>query len=235
MKLVHLLGVDGAGKTTAAHAAVDRLRARGVPALRVYGAYRAVLLKPAKILARRTVMRGTDQFADYGEYARAKSRAVSTYRRFGRLYAFLWMADYVAGTWMRLLPHLGRDRLLVMDRYLLDQVVNVADSAGLSDAQLLRLARRMRRLLPEPAAYVYIDLPVEAAFARKDDIPSIEYLAERRRRYLFLRDVFGFRIVDGLATPERVVEDLLAAVQAAAPPGARSGPYAGPAADSRVP
>lgn len=217
MRLVHLLGVDGAGKTTAALAAEARLQAAGRPVRRVYGAYRAVLLKPAKVLARWTVMRGTDQFGDYRAYADRKSHTVSRFRRFGRLYALVWMLDYVAGTWLRLLPHLGRGRVLLLDRYVLDQVVNVADSTRLADAQLVRLARWMRRLLPAPAAYVYIDLPVEAAFARKDDIPSLEYLAERRRRYLLLSGPFGFRMVDGLQPPGRVLADVLDAIETAAP------------------
>ena len=68
---------------------------------------------------------------------------------------------------------------------------------------------RLLKLLPRPALTVLIDVPAEVAFARKDDVRHVDYLRERRARYLRLRARPEIRPFDGEAPPEALLRALL--------------------------
>jgi thymidylate kinase len=62
------------------------------------------------------------------------------------------------------------------------------------------MLRAFERLLPKPSLVFLIDAPEEVAIKRKDDIPSINHLIERRELYLRLEKQYGFTILDGANT-----------------------------------
>jgi hypothetical protein len=70
-------------------------------------------------------------------------------------------------------------RVLIMDRYFYDTLVDVADGRG------WRLLRLFERITPTPTLSIYLDLSPEESFARKGE-HSLEYL---RQRWLAYRTV----------------------------------------------
>jgi thymidylate kinase len=207
MRLVYLIGTDGAGKTTLAHNVVGECARRGVRAHYFYARHFPFLLLPAKLVARASLMRGTGQFRNYSKYTERKQQQARRLRLASRLYGFIWATDYVLVTWLRML-FTGTGQYRVIDRYFLDVAVNIAASLGFSDEEFRGLVRRMSRFFPAPDLFIYIDVPPETAFQRKSDIPSPLYLEERRRRYLMLADAFGFRIIDGTKTPDELTSEV---------------------------
>jgi len=69
-------------------------------------------------------------------------------------------------------------RVLIIDRYLYDSLVDVAN---LRDGRWLFI-RLFMRLVPTPDAPVFVDVPAEQAFARKAEYP-LEYMRWRRGAY----------------------------------------------------
>ena len=63
------------------------------------------------------------------------------------------------------------------------------------------------KIAPKPDKIIFIDLPEYIAFSRKEDIQSIEYLKERRERYIYLSKKYNFLTVNGNKNPEKLLED----------------------------
>jgi len=103
--------------------------------------------------------------------------------------------------------YLGRQ--LVVDRYVFDIAVNLSLTSGKNVEYAKKLIDWSLRFSPRPDHVFYIDLPEEIAFNRKDDIQDIAYLKERRQRYLWLAKEYGFTILDGTKSENRVLSEAL--------------------------
>jgi dTMP kinase len=53
------------------------------------------------------------------------------------------------------------------------------------------------KLIPVPDVSFLIDVPEEVAFNRKNDVPDIAYLKERRSNYLKVGKWFNMIVIDG--------------------------------------
>ncbi len=71
-----------------------------------------------------------------------------------------------------------KGRVLIIDRYMYDSLVDVADVPG----QDWLFGRFFVRLAPTPDAPIFVDVPAERAFARKPEY-ELEYLKWRRGVY----------------------------------------------------
>ena len=79
--------------------------------------------------------------------------------------------------WMyRLYVEKLRGRVLIMDRYFYDSLVDVSNGHG------TRWVRFLARLTPTPDLAVFLDISPEESFARKGEY-SVEYLRARWRHY----------------------------------------------------
>jgi dTMP kinase len=56
------------------------------------------------------------------------------------------------------------------------------------------------KVIPSPDIVFLIDVPEEIAFSRKDDVPDINYLRERRSTYLKVANWCNMIVVDGSKT-----------------------------------
>ena len=95
-----------------------------------------------------------------------------------------------------------RGRVLVMDRYFYDTLVDVADG------RRWRWLRALERITPIPDVALYLDIDPETAFARKGEY-SVEYL--RRRQGLY-RTVFRW-ISSHVALPAADLESTQATLR----------------------
>ena len=209
MKLMCLTGIDGSGKTTLAHNLAQTLDEQGLPATSIYGRTYPVLSRVLMLLGRITLLRGTDLWRDYAGYTAHKKRTMRN-PVLARAYAAAILIDYYIQLWLKLLPHLFTGRIVISDRYVYDTAISdLAVHLGYSPARLGRVIEQMLRFAPRPALTVVLDVPVEIAFARKDDVPAIEYLHERRDYYLRLAERPEVVLLDGQAAPDALVQAIM--------------------------
>ena len=206
MRIVQIVGTDGAGKTTIATRIAAELKEQGWDYL--YCQVRPLLLRPVSWLGRATVLRKTDQFRDYDGYLE-KKRAIGRRRRLlTRLYALAWYAEFLLQTWPRMVRARLRGRNIIVDRYCLDMVVNLGVLQDNGVLGMLGQLRVLQCLLPVPEQYIFLDVAEEVALSRKGDIQSLSYLRARKARYLGLAPSLRFSMVDAGRPLEAVAADV---------------------------
>jgi thymidylate kinase len=204
MKIIYIAGIDGSGKTTLAKNLETTLQKKDSRVRYFYARHFPILMKPLKILARGTLLRRTSEFGNYEGYVATKKSQSHKHRWLARVYAFAWLLDYCVITYVRLLPHMIARHTLILDRYFFDVAINISITLDMSEDEFLRLLDATAKLYPSPDAVFFLDLPAEVAFRRKTDIQSVQYLEERRERYLSLVKKHHWIIVDACASPEQV-------------------------------
>jgi thymidylate kinase len=183
--VIYLTGIDGSGKSTitgklASEVFIDRefetIWARYKPNII------KVIVSPFK--RKFTVDTENDHLMDgveYSDWSRYK-RNITKHRVVSQLFYLLQTLDYL----IQLKKHNRAirnhtDRLIIIDRYLLDFIVD--QSVNYGNIENSRITRYLLKKLQKLDIIFFIDTPEELAFSRKHDIPSIEYLKERRDYY----------------------------------------------------
>lgn len=217
VSLINIIGIDGAGKTTLARQLAMALQQDDQSIRYKYCQYFPKLLYPLKLLAKVTLMRGTDHFEDYDHYNQTRKHAGKRYPIMANLYACVWMVDYLAQVFINVTPDLLSGKKLIIDRYIHDVAINLSLTTNNDVNYAKKLISGFFRFAPEPDLTLIIDLPEEVAYARKNDIQAISYLSERRERYLSLADGDSIQIIDGDQPPELVLQTALNTIRASRP------------------
>lgn len=205
-----MTGIDGTGKSTLARATVAELRRQGIPARYVYGRTWPLVSRALMAAGRALRLRGRDQWHDYDGYTTEKKRVMRS-RPLALAYTASILGDSLVQVWLKLLPHRWNDAVVIADRYVYDTVISdLAVHLSYSTRQADRLIARCLRVVPRPDLTLLIDVPPEIAFSRKDDVPHVDYLRERREWYLRLASRPEVVRVDGLAAPDDLVARALA-------------------------
>ncbi len=203
--IVVFTGIDGSGKTTAAKLTQSRLNKGGVECSYVWGRFGSILIDSLVRVSKKTIFSQTFDNKPANDFQRAKSYVFRN-RFTGLLYTSFMLVDYI---WQLLykfwLPHIRRINL-VCDRYSYDTIIDLTVDLAYSIDTCQRLLKIFHLLAPRPDVTFLIDLPVEVAFGRKEDIPSLEYLRRRRELYNHVSGKYGFITLDGVESPETIVE-----------------------------
>lgn len=204
-KLINIIGIDGAGKTTLAKSLAADLQIQDSRIRYQYCQYFAKLLYPLKMLAKLSVMRKTDEFGGYDHYNRTKKATSSRFPFLANVYAMIWLIDYLIQVFFKVTVPVLFGRKLIIDRYIFDIALNLSLTTNNEINYANKLIRHFFLFAPRPDIVMFIDLPEEVAYSRKDDIRSIEYLKERRERYLALAETYNFILLDGTQPQEQML------------------------------
>ena len=188
MKIICITGIDGSGKSTLSHMLVDELRNRSIRASYVYGRTYPVLSRLLMAGGRLIFLRKDDPWNNYAGYSNEKKEKMkSPFLRWGYSMA-IWF-DYLIQVWAKLVIKTPGNRIIVIDRYLYDTVISdLSVHLGMDGNQTLQIINKGFHFLPLPAITFLMDLPEEIAFSRKNDVPHIDYLKERRYLYQYLNE-----------------------------------------------
>lgn len=190
------IGIDGSGKTTQAESLVETLAHRGIKSKYIYNRFSPFLVKPFMSIGKVLFFRGKGKFENYEGYSFVRGRVFKN-RPLSVAYQYCLLLDYSLQSLMRLsLPKI-RGQSIVCDRYIHDTVVDIAVDLNHSRTKLKNTLQRFLLFLPKPDFVFLIDVPEEIAYQRKIDIPSIDFLKERREFYLDIGREYKMVVLDG--------------------------------------
>lgn len=207
-KMIYLLGTDGSGKTTLAENFVKRYKSEGKKIKYLYVRHVPILLYPLKLISRILIYKKDTEFKNYEKYSKEKSGFSKRHPIVARIYAAVWILDYILYYFLKVRITYFFSRLIILDRYVGDVVVNISVATGLDEEQMQKLLRFLHRFFPKPDRAFFIEVSEEEAFKRKDDIPSTQYLRERKEQYFYLRSFYTFKIINGHLLPDQLVDEL---------------------------
>jgi len=183
--LICFTGIDGTGKTTLAKSLEESLEDSGISSKYLWGGWRGfesfLFSQVAKFMRE-------NREARWG----AGMRSINIQNNFIFTYA-AWI-DYFLRVFPNLLKSLYKYDLVILDRYVYDVAIGFSINTK-NDCE--KLLRRFFYIFPKPDTTFLIDVPEEVAYTRKDDIPSVEYLHEKRKIYKKIGDEFEMIGLDG--------------------------------------
>ena len=165
----------------------------------MYGRFRPIISAPFLALGRSLLLRKKDIFKDYQGYTQGRAKLFRR-RLPGLLFQNLLLLDQYLQVMFKVKLPLLLGRSIVCDRYVYDTIIT--DIMPVVDLhcppeRILAIIRAYASRLPKPDFIFLADAPEEIALARKTDVPSIEYLRERRQVYLEVGRKLGMTFLDG--------------------------------------
>jgi dTMP kinase len=200
---VCFIGIDGSGKTTLANIAINVLGEHNMKSRYIYCGWRqfeSFIFKPFVKVVRRLARSNVNSNGENESYISASKQ------RFPNLFKFLVSIDYYFVVFPKLIIPLIAGKNIASDRYFYDVIINTGVDLNNSYEEIKTSTRRWQRIFPKPDLLFLVDIPVEVAYSRKDDIPSKEYLTEHRRIFLSLANDFDMTVLDGTMPLEKLNE-----------------------------
>lgn len=191
-------GIDGSGKTTLARALVSAIEQREIKAVYVYNRYIPIVLRPAMLVGELLFLRNKDCYRDYSGYSNTKRSVSKKHPLLAKFYQHFLLLDYYIQILFKIKLPLLLGKNVVCDRYVYDTIVtDLSVDFNYSEEDVKNSLDKILSLFPTPGITFLVDLPEEIAYKRKTDIPSIEYLRERRKMYLYLGKECNMLVLDG--------------------------------------
>lgn len=195
-KLICFIGIDGSGKTTIAKLLVRYLKDMGINSNYFYGRYVPMLSKPLVILGKYVLLKNQN-IKQYKDYSNNKKRAITRYRSLSLLYINILLADYRIQLFFKIIAPRMLGKVVVCDRYIYDTVINDIPRVNDNLSNIKCHVDGLFNIAPKPDLVFLIDIPLELAYQRKDDTPSLDYLEERKKIYDYLAREYKMHIIDG--------------------------------------
>ncbi len=211
--LICFVGMDGSGKTTQAQALVSALKTARIESRYVHNRFVAFLTWPLIIIGKNLFFRRKGKLEDYDQYCITRRRVFAN-RPLAATYQYLLLLDYLLQSTIRVRFPLVLGRSLVCDRYIYDTVVDLTVDLNYPAQKMEKVLKRSLSWLPKPDLVFLMTVPEEKAYQRKDDIPSLDFLKERRKIYLNMAARYGMTIVDGSGEPEELQQTIQNKVKA---------------------
>jgi thymidylate kinase len=182
--LITFSGLDGSGKSTLAECLRESLEKRDKRVAVFHLYYDVGLLACARAVVKRIGGGGGKQSVPETKRSHAPREAKSRGARLKSALAWnkslrlcVYPLDLAIFLCYRLYIEKVKGRVLIMDRYFYDTLVDVSDGR-----RRRRGVRLLSRLTPQPTVPVLVDISPEEAFARKGE-HSVDYLSRRRLSY----------------------------------------------------
>jgi thymidylate kinase len=216
-QLVCFIGIDGAGKTTLAKRVDSAFKNEGLNCQYIYGRVSPFVSRFFMGLGRILFLKKKkeDLFSDYKSYTIQKQNILKN-KYLSKFYSWSLLTDQIVQANMRMKFKLISGKTLFCDRYVFDTVItDIVPNLQSSSEDAMSLIIQLLKFVPEPDLVFLIDLPSEIAYNRKNDVPHLSYLSERRKLYCSLKGQFGTKMIvlDGSKKPDILFEESFAYVQ----------------------
>ena len=210
LRLVCIIGVDGTGKTTHAKSLVKILREREVAVHYAWCRGNLKIFLPLLQLFKQLVFGKSAMNPLSGELSESdplRRRLLST-TLISRLWRTILLFDELVQVLIGVCIPLRLGRVVVSDRYIFDQMVDVAVDLHFTKTQLQEWANNPAyRIFPRPDLTLLLDADEKVTHSRgmrKVDSHSIRDIALRRKIYLWLTHIAPMVIIDASENLELV-------------------------------
>lgn len=178
------MGIDGAGKSTIG----DRIKHElemSAPCELVWARYQPKLVKALVAPFRKKKVKSSQDYnnmsaEEYNAWTKSKKEKMQKHPIIAKILFWFQYMEYCSQIKDAVRNKDGKH--LIVDRYVLDFIVDQTINYGdISESSLTK------KLLKKVAGFdkiLFVNVDSEIAFRRKDDIPSLEYLNERRAIYM---------------------------------------------------
>ena len=197
-KFICFHGIDGSGKTSQATALLEKFQAAGIKSKYVWIGWSPTILKPITKVIKRSVFRKKEVRAD--DYLNVKQVKKEYFKntRFKALWYSYVLIDYYSQIFIKIILPKLFGNTIICDRYVHDVLIGLSINFGWRMDELKDKYRDVLvKIFPVPDVTIFIDIPEDVAFKRKDDIPAVEFLYDRRNVYLELFKSLDVNIIDG--------------------------------------
>jgi len=205
-KFILITGIDGSGKTTLAKNLVTYLEKYLGEYNYVHANEVPVLMRLVKMSIKFIFLRKHDAFKDYSDYTRKKQNISREYLLLGKLYRILMAIDYIPQVFFKIYWPLLLGRKLIVDRYVYDVVINLGLNLNYSSYDYIKEINIFFKIFPKPDICFLLDIDEHVAFSRKDDVPSVEYLKERKKIYNLFAEKGRMEVIECKGTSEAIAE-----------------------------
>jgi dTMP kinase len=198
-------GMDGSGKTTQLTKLSKCLEKRGLK-------YKYVRLRWAAFISfpflafcrmlkytRRRVIRGT-VFLEHRFY---RNSAIA------KTWTWLFCVDMLMFWIYRFKIPLMMGYHVLCDRFVYDAMVDVMCDTRQPELHSSLAGRLLLSLVPNDSLTLFFDLDEQQAFKRKTDIPSINYLAQRRKLFSQLAFLLKIPLLDAGRSPAELQKEII--------------------------
>ena len=180
--LICFSGIDGSGKTTLIKELIKDLKAKGIQAEYRWGKFESSLLRLLILIKNKLLLHESDLKENYERSLKLKNNLFSS-NLISMLYEYFVLVNYTFQVIFKIVIPLKMGKNIVCDRYVYDTIVDLALDLRYPDGKIKHRLNQLFRLLPKPDVLFFIDVPEEVAFRRKNDIPSIEFLRNKKEVY----------------------------------------------------
>lgn len=216
-RLVCFIGMDGSGKSALAHSVVRALSERDMNFQYVHSLMQGKLSNPLMATGRFLFARGKSREDDYEGFVSAKRHAVIKRPNLFRLYQAIIFVDYIPQVLWKIVFPLFLNKKILLDRYVYDTVINLELNASYNASRVSQTLKLFFSVFPKPSLTFLIDVPEEVAFSRKDDVPDIKHLEERRTLYKRMAKDHKITTLDGTlplnVLTNKVVEAIFSSIR----------------------
>jgi len=209
-KLICFIGIDGSGKTTLARDVVKYINNTNSSAKYVYGRFQLYLAKPVVLLGNKLLLRKVNINDDYIKYTSKKKILFANNKILSNIYLYFLLLDYLLQLIIKVKIPYFLGNTIICDRYIYDTIVtDFSVDMDLNADNLKHLINMCFIFVPKPSMAFLIDIPEDVAFNRKDDVPSLFYLKDRRAIYNELAKYYDMQILNGNKSREEVLSDCI--------------------------
>ena len=206
-----IIGIDGSGKTTLTKNLIQSFEREGYCYTYEWAKFESSLLKAVIFLKNSFFVRGNDQKTLVEKNQNIKNKLFqNTVICF--FYESFVTISYFFQMFIRITIPLKNGKNIICDRYLYDTLVDLAYDLKYDEKKIRERTNLYLKYLPHPDVLIYLKIPEEIALKRKDDIPSYEFISEKRKIYEKILKILGERNnnyfeVEGTDSPEIVTRN----------------------------
>jgi len=197
--LIYLCGIDGSGKTTQTNLIKTHLNHTRLKYKCLWLRWAAFtsypLLAVCRILGYTLWKANPRSDTKYPEHHFYRNRAVA------KLWTWLFTIDMHLHSFLKVKLPLKTGHIVLCDRFIIDAIVDLIIETQNYQLYKSFIGKLLLSLIPNGSTTVLIDLNEYEAYSRKKDIPSINYLANRRKLYIELAKHLKIPIVNGQKSP----------------------------------